>query len=117
MIRAIVIDPKHREVRWVNMPQSYEAIEKLVGDKFFVHTLLTGAGFAKESIFHREANVPGYHDFLIDKIPCTGTAVVVCIGLYSIPEDPTCALEDVRSKVTWADPPRGEWLWPKGEKA
>ena len=114
MIRAILIDPKDRCVKWVHIPQSYESIEALIGDKFWVHTLLIGAGFAKESIFHRETNVPGYADFMEDKIACTGPGVVVCIGLHSVPEDPTCALADVISKITWIDKPQ-PWPFPTGK--
>lgn len=115
MIRAILIDPEDRRVEWVNIPQSYEAIEALIGDRFWVHTLLIGAGFAKESVFHRESNVPGYSDFTIDKIACTGPAVVLCIGLYGVPEDPTCALADVSDKITWTDRRQAPWPFPTGK--
>lgn len=113
MIRAILIDPKDRCVKWVNIPASYEAIQALIGNDFWVHTLLIGVGFAKESLFHRESNVPGYHDYMVDRIPVTGPSVVLCIGLFSIPEDPTCALADVMKRVVWADN-KDPWPFPKG---
>lgn len=118
MIKVILIDGKAREIREVEIPQSYHAIQDLLGgDAFWVATNLSSE-YGRDIVFHPEAHNVGYADFKIGWLPVQGKAVLARVGLHSIPEGASISLDQARCMVVWIEHtkktvnPDEEWHWP-----
>lgn len=104
-MKVILIDPVVKSIEYKEIPQSYEAIEKLicVEHNQWECVAVQGTIWNSDALFAGEMfDASTVADFTVGDIAVKGRAVIAQVGRYTIPDDPELTIEQLREGLVWA---------------